>query len=293
MAFPAGAQSPSASAISETDVTGTTVTLEAPATNVVCLTGMCTDTLFVLGQEPAAALDLLQVRPLYWGAAGTSIPVIGGSFFEPSLEDIAAAKPDVVIGLAGVHDGVREGLVTIAPLFLVDPDGLDGMADQVGQIGRLVGKGPAVETAVADLEARIEADCGSIEDRRSTLVVFGSDTNVGVDIMRTPMIDALARCADYAFTFEGGPHEYPTFSLEQLLAIDPEVIFVETVGFGAEPPVDLTVQYAENPIWSELQAVRNGDVHEVSFEIWGTTRGIHGVSSVLDEALPLLYPDAP
>ena len=34
--------------------------------------------------------------------------MIGGSFFEPNLEDIAAAQPDLVFGLGGVHDGLRE-----------------------------------------------------------------------------------------------------------------------------------------------------------------------------------------
>jgi iron complex transport system substrate-binding protein len=165
------------------------------------------------------------------------------------------------------------------------------MLEQAAQLGRLLGREADVTAAGQALLERIEQDCGSLQERRSTLAVFGSDVNIGVDVARTPMIDALSRCADYPFTFDGESHEFPSFSLEQLLDLDPDVLFVETIGFGDTPPEALTSQLAEHPIWRELSAIKNGDVREVSFEVWGTTRGIHGTGLVLDEALPVLYPE--
>jgi iron complex transport system substrate-binding protein len=81
------------------------------------------------------------------------------------------------------------------------------------------------------------------------------------------------------------------FSLEQVLAENPDVLFVQTYGFGPVPPEPLSVQLAANPLWSEITAVKNNEVHEVSFAVWSTGRGLRSLTLVLDEAMPLIYPD--
>ncbi len=283
---------PATDTIELTDAAGETVTLDGPATRVVCLTGLCVDTLFVLGVKPVAALDALHKEDPYWGSNENEILPIGGSFFEPSLEDIARTEPDIVIGLGGVHDGLRPGLGSIAPLFIVNPVGVDGLVDHVLEIGALMGMADDAESATVEFTARLEAYASEVETRKSFMVVFGSDVNIGADTLCTPVVDAIGSAADYGLEFPGCVHgEFPIFSVEQLLSIDPDVIFVQTFGFGPTPPQPVSEQLADNAIWSELSAVQNQQVFEVSFPIWGTSRGIHGATVALDEAMPLIYPD--
>ena len=275
------------------DATGETVTLDAPAARVVCLTGLCVDTMFVLGVKPVAANDLLHQDPAYWGPDENEIGPISGSFFEPSLEDIAQAEPDIVIGLGGVHDGLRTGLKSIAPLFIVNPIGVDGMLAHVMEVGTLLGMEEEAEDAVTGFVSRLEEYVAGVTAKRSVMVVYGSDVNIGADTVCTPAVDALARAAVYPPEFSGcDVHQpFPSFSVEQLLGIDPDVIFVQTYGFGPTPPEPVSEQLVDNVIWRELVAVQNGEVHEVDFFIWGTSRGIHGTNFVLDEALPKIYPE--
>ena len=276
------------------DATGEMVMLEAPAVRVVCLTGLCVDTMFVLGVKPVAAYDLLQLDPAYWGPDENEIGPISGSFFEPSLEDIAAAEPDLVIGLGGVHDGLRPGLESIAPLFIVNPIGVEGMLAHVVEVGVLLGMEHEAEHAVEDFVSRLEQYVAGITTKRSVMVVYGSDVNIGADTVCTPAVDALARAVVYPEEFSGCDihQEFPSFSVEQLLGIDPDVIFVQTFGFGPTPPQPVSEQLADNVIWKELLAVQNGEVYEVDFFIWGTSRGIRGTNFVLDEAMPKIYPEA-
>ena len=275
------------------DATGEMVTLEAPAVRVVCLTGLCVDTMFVLGIKPVAANDLLHRDPAYWGPDENEIGPVSGSFFEPSLEDIAAASPDIVIGLGGVHDGLRAALESIAPLFIVNPIGVEGMLAHVVEIGILLGMEHEAEDAVAAFESRLEQYVSGVTTKRSVMVVYGSDVNIGADTVCTPAVDALAHAAAYAPEFSGCDiHQpFPSFSVEQLLGIDPDVIFVQTYGFGPTPPEPVSEQLVDNVIWRELVAVQNGEVHEVDFFIWGTSRGINGTNFVLDEAMPKIYPE--
>ena len=275
------------------DATGEMVTLEAPAVRVVCLTGLCVDTLFVLGIKPVAANDLLHRDPAYWGPDENEIGPVSGSFFEPSLEDIAQAEPDIVIGLGGVHDGLRAALESIAPMFIVNPIGVEGMLAHVVEVGILLGMEHEAEDAVAAFEVRLEQYVAGVTTKRSVMVVYGSDVNIGAETVCTPAIDALAHAAAYPADFTSCDVHNPfvSFSVEQLLGVDPDVIFVQTYGFGPTPPEPVSEQLVDNVIWRELVAVQNGEVHEVDFFIWGTSRGINGTNFVLDEAMPKIYPE--
>ncbi len=280
-------------ALAVEDATGELVTLDAPAVRVVCLTGLCVDTMFVLGVKPVAANDLLHRDPAYWGPDESEIGPVSGSFFEPSLEDIAVANPDIVIGLGGVHDGLRASLESIAPLFIVNPIGVDGMLAHVAEVGILLGMEDEAEHAVTDFVSRLEAYAAGVTAKRSVMVVYGSDVNIGADTVCTPAVDAVARLAVYPPEFSGcDVHQpFPSFSVEQLLGIDPDVIFVQTYGFGPTPPEPVSEQLVDHVIWRELVAVQNSEVHEVDFFIWGTSRGINGTNFVLDEAMPKIYPE--
>jgi len=274
------------------DATGTTISLEKPAVRVVCLTGLCVDTLYVVGIKPVAALDALHKDKAYWGPSESQIGAVGGSFFEPSLEDIAKAKPDLIIGLGGVHDGLRSGLSNVAPLLIVNPIGVDGMTTEAVQIGSLLGKEAEVKAAADKFRKRMNDYAAKIKSKKDFLVVFGSDVNIGVDTLCTPAVDAMAHAANYGLDFPGCVHgDFPSFSVEELLSIDPDVIFVQTFGFGPTPPQPVSEQLANNVIWQQLSAVKNRQVYEVSFDVWGTSRGVRGATVALDEAMTKMYPD--
>ena len=80
-----------------------------------------------------------------WGAdvnfgIADAFQLIGGSFFEPSLEDIAASQPDLVIGLVGVHEGLRDTLRPIAPLYIVNPLTYEDSIRYLKEIGAVMGR---------------------------------------------------------------------------------------------------------------------------------------------------------
>lgn len=78
-----------------------------------------------LGMEPAAigesGVRVIATAPEFYGSRGETFPSVGGSFFEQSLEDLVTTEPDLVIGLNGVHEKLREGLEDVAPIFLSNP----------------------------------------------------------------------------------------------------------------------------------------------------------------------------
>ena len=284
------------STVSLTDSTGELLTFTARPVRVACLTEICPDIMAELGLEPVAVNDPLSTDPRFFGSRADEFRVIGGSFFEPSLEDIAAAQPDLVIGLAGVHDGLREALRPIAPLYIVNPMTYEDSIRYLKEIGAAMGRPAEAEEAAQQFLSKLEDYRARSPKDRTALVMYGSDVNFGIDTEEALTGGLLAEVTGYPWpnpSPDQGGHASGgmQFSLEGVLSVDPDVLFVQTMAFPGFQPPPLAEQLADNPLWGELQAVRNGEVHEVSFGLWSTGRGTRSLGLVLDEAMPLLYPD--
>jgi iron complex transport system substrate-binding protein len=292
------ADDPTADAdLSFTDATDTTVTLEAAPERIVCVTEICTDILFDLGLEPVAVPPGgIAPLPEFFGEQAESFAIIGGSFFEPSLEDIAQARPDLVIGLGGVHEGLRDGLQAIAPLYIMGPRTYEDSLAYLQDVGRLTGRTAEADAVAERFRERLAAYREQAPKDKTVLVMYGSDVNFGIDTAGALVGDMLSELTNYPWPApapgtEGHASGGIQFSLEEVLEQNPDVLFVETFGFGPTPPEPLSEQLAANPLWSEIKAVQEGEVHEVSFAIWGTGRGVRSLSLVLDEAMTRTYPD--
>lgn len=282
--------------ISLTDSTGEQLTFTARPVRVACLTEICPDIMAELGLEPVAVNDPLSQDPRFFGSRADSFQVIGGSFFEPSLEDIAAAQPDLVIGLVGVHEGLREALRPIAPLYIVNPLTYEDSIRYLKDIGAAMGRPAEAEAAAQRFLSKLEDYRSRSPKNRTALAMYGADVNFGIDTEEALTGGLLAEVTSYPWpnpSPDQGGHASGgmQFSLEGVLSVDPDVIFVQTMAFPGFQPPPLAEQLSENPLWGELQAVKNGEVHDVSFGLWSTGRGTRSLGLVLDEAMPLLYPD--
>ena len=284
------------STVSLTDSTGEVLTFTTRPVRVACLTEICPDIMAELGLEPVAVNDPLSQDPRFFGSRADAFRLIGGSFFEPSLEDIAASEPDLVIGLGGVHDGLRDALRSIAPLYIVNPRTYEDSIHYLEEIGAALGHPAEAEAAAERFFSKLEDYKARSPKDRTALIMYGSDVNFGIDTEASLTGGLLAEVTNYPWpnpSADQGGHASGgmQFSLEGVLSVDPDVLFVQTLAFPGFQPPPLAEQLASNPLWSELRAVQNGEVHDVSFSLWSTGRGTRSLGLVLDEAMPLLYPD--
>lgn len=285
---------PTAETITLTDDTGATITLTNRPQRIACLIDLCVDIVAELGMEPVAFIDELALQPQFFGERAKTFIRIGGSYFEPSLEDIARAKPDLVIGYP-THAPLRDGLRPIAPLFVMQPtNGYRDVLRYVRQIGELVGRESEANAAIDRFNARLNAYKERVPRDVTVLFMTGTDfdASFGIDTKRSIVGSVLAEVANYPWD---DPNATPTglvesYSLEQVLATNPDVLFIGTFLFGGGQGL-LSEQLANNPLWGQIKAVQQGRVHEVSVPIWVTGQGTRSLQLVLDEAMTKIYPD--
>lgn len=280
-----------ASGSTVTDGSGAPVTVKLPVSRVVCLTGLCDDALLELGLRPVAsreagAHDLL-AQPQFLGAkAAEKIPTIGGSFGQENVEDVIAARPDLVIGLEGVHDGLRSTIQKAAPLYLAK---ISKYQDSIGFLtwmGKVTGRERQATAAVKKFQDKIDAAKANPSPLTS-LAIGGVDANFDVNTDASLLGSVLSVAGKYPWKdTAGGSHEpgTATYSLERVLSTNPGVIFVETIQVSATPPTPISELLAGNPAWGRLKAVENGHVVEVNSLIWATGRGTRSLGIILDQA---------
>jgi len=277
------------------DVTGTEISVALPVEKVACLTEICVDALVELGLKPAAVTaGGLAPEPEFYGEEAASLGQIGGSFFEPNLEDISLAGPDLVIGLEGTHEGLREGLAGIAPLYIVQPRSMQESIEFLQHMGQLTGRIAEAEAAEKRLLDKFNFYKEHSPKDKTALVMYGSDVNFGIDTAGSLVGSMLAEVTQYPWPAPeaDGGHQAGgmAYSLEKVLENDPDYIFVETFTFSPDSQ-PLSEQFKTNPLWSRLRAVKNGQVHEMRTSVWASGRGTRSLGIILDEAMSHMYPE--
>jgi iron complex transport system substrate-binding protein len=293
---PARTPAPSpANPLTYTDATGATVTLPRPAERIVCLAGPCVDIL--------AELDLLPVAwnqarvgqdAAFFGPRGMSVARVSGSFDQPNLEDIAKAQPDLVIGLSVTHGGLREALTAIAPLMALDPKHYREAVENLHTVGRLTGRTAEATAAASRFERKLEAYRSRSPRTVTALKMWGTGTLFGIDPVQSLYGSVLSEVTRYPWPAPAGVTPASdgrvAYSLERILEGDPQQIFIADLdaGFGNAPP--FTDQFKDNPIWRNISAVKDGRVESVNTAVWLNARGTRGLRTMLDQAMPKLYP---
>ncbi|MEU5327161.1 ABC transporter substrate-binding protein [Streptomyces parvus] len=268
-----------------TDAKGVTVSLPKPPEKIVCLVALCDDILVELGVTPTATNSQVLAHPKFLGREkAAKIPVVPGGFLSPEAEAILSHKPDLVIGLEDTHGKLAPALKGATAFWPVQPGSWQDSVGYLRDLAALTGRTAQGEKAEKAFRTRL-AEAERQKGDRTALIIYGSDENFGV---ATPETDVAAglfpKISRYPWKSRGVDGSY---SLEEILARDVDVLFVETLSFGA-PDGKLSDKLAKNPLWSRIPAVKNGKVIEVDSEVWAKGRGTRSLGLVLDEATAAL-----
>jgi iron complex transport system substrate-binding protein len=268
-----------------TDANGVEVSLAKEPQRIVCLFALCDDILTELGIVPAATNSALLAHPDFLGEEkAKEVDIIPGGFIAPEVEAILSHKPDLVIGLEDTHGKLAPSLKDATTFWPMQPETWQDSVGYLRDVAALTGRTAEGEKAEKTFRTKL-AEAEKNKSDKTALVIYGSDENFGV---ATPGTDVAAglfpKIADYPWKSRGVEGSY---SLEEILARDVDVLFVETIAFG-EADGKLSEKLAKNPLWEKIPAVRNGDVHEVNSEVWAKGRGTRSLGIVLDEATAAL-----
>ena len=283
--------------INATDASNTQITLEKPAERIVCLDLLCIDILAELGIKPIGVVGENMIswiqEPHLFGKLALKPAIIGAKgMLEPNLEQIVQLKPDLVLGLNGAHNKTREALKGVVTFYLVSiPQNYLGAITNLKNIGKLTDKTAEAETAAKNFLDKLATYKAKSPKNQTVLFMHRPPPNffVATDkALNCGTINEVANClsAEYSSDIVALLNYLP-FSLERLVELDPDVIFI-----SSNPSHNYEVfvnYYQDNPLWNNLRAVKNKRVYGASsLRLLGI--GTRGLSQMLKRTMPKIYP---
>jgi iron complex transport system substrate-binding protein len=267
------------------DQAGRTVSVPDNPLRVVSMAPCITEIVFALGEG-----DRLKgvTQHCDFPADAQSLPKIG-SYVHPDLERIVALKPDLCIAVRDGNPGnvVAELEALGIPVYAVDPRNLDTAVDTVLEVGQLLNATTKAQHLANEMRARIErvkVRVAGTEGRPRVFFQIGTAPIVSAGT--NTVINELIVAAGGQNLAEG-PASYPLFSMEQVLALQPEVIIITSM----TKELDTEQMSAEWRQYESLPAVRNNRIFIVDADLFDrpTPRLINGLETLAGIIHPELF----
>jgi iron complex transport system substrate-binding protein len=271
--------------ITLTDGLGREVTLPAPAQRVVSLAASNTEILFAIGAgDKVIGRDEFSDYP----EAAKSIPSVGGSMGEYSMETILALRPDLVLA---AEINTPEQVKALEDLgltvyYLSNPATIEEMYGNLEIVAQLTGEDP---TKLTDsLKARVEAVDEKIAPLSSRPAVFYEidATDPGKPYTYGPGTfgDLLIQRAGGFNVGSSLKDPYPQISLEEIVVANPSIIVLGDSMWGVTPE-----SVAARPGWDVIDAVKNNQIFPFDDNL--ISRPGPRLVDGLEELAKLLHPD--
>ncbi|MFB5078508.1 Fe(3+) dicitrate ABC transporter substrate-binding protein [Raoultella sp. C349492] len=211
-----------------------------------------------------------------------------GSRAQPSLEAISALRPDLIVADSSRHRGIYAALRQIAPVLLLKSRN-ETYAENLQSaaiIGKVVGQDPLMQQRLAQHRQRMADFAGQLPAGAS--VVFGTSREQQFnlhsrDTYTGSVLSALGLSVPEAIA--GAP--MATIGLEQLLAINPQWLFV--AHYRTE---SIVRKWQQDPLWQMLQAQQKQQVAAVDSNSWARMRGMFAAERIAADAVKIIHHQA-
>ena len=267
-----------------TDEVGRTVRIPQPVQRIVSLAPSLTETVYALGLEDRLVgdTDYCDYPP-----DALKKTKVGGAL-NPSLEQIVALRPDLVLVTKGLNrfETVRALSDLGIPSYATDPHTVQEIVSSTERLADVLGASEAGSTVGADLERRL-ADLhqrlGGLPPRRVLFIVW-SEPLISIG-QNTFIADAL-RDAGAASIVESS-QDWPQVNLEEVVRLQPEyLVFAASHSDAAQNDFEVL---AERPGWRGLQAIRN---HRFAVTSDAVNRPAPRIVSAIEDLARQLHPEA-
>ena len=265
------------------DELGRQVALPDDPQRVVCLAPSLTETVYALGLG-AAVVGVTTFTD--YPPEAREKPSVGG-LTDASLERIISLHPDLVLAMAELNrqETVEELQHLGIPVFVVDPQGLQGIVASIQHIGDALGRSTAARGLLERLEGRrldIANRVGRLA-RPKILVVIWYDPVItaGNKSFITDVISAAGAQSVAADI----PQAWPQISLEEVLRRSPDWVLLVRGGHGGITLEDLKAR----PGWAQLKAVSNSHVIYMDDQIFHPSPVVF---DALEQLAKKLHPEA-
>ncbi|CCF84680.1 Periplasmic binding protein (fragment) [Nitrolancea hollandica Lb] len=265
-----------------THAMGETTVPANPQRVVVLDTGEL-DSALALGIKPVGAVSAFQGGsfPSYLSDKTEGITSVG-TIQQPNLEAIAALKPDLILSSKLRHEAIYPQLSQIAPTVFTESVGVT-WKENFKTHAEALGKTAEADRMLADYTKRLDQFKAAMGDRlpeTQVSIVRFLPGEVRIYLKKSFIGTILSDAGLPRPPAQDKDEFADKVTKERIPDMDGSVIFTTSYG-----PSDKTAmaEFTADPLWSQLNAVQQGKVYQVSDDYWMLGIGILAANQVVDD----------
>jgi iron complex transport system substrate-binding protein len=188
-----------------------------------------------------------------------------GSYIDLNIERILSLKPDMVIATAdGNEKGSVERLLRFGiPVLVTNPKNLNQVYETMMAIGRVTGQTERAAALVRSLKKRSDRIIQACSGLAHPRVFLQINENPLITVGKETFHNNLIQLAGGINISGQETIKYPTYSLEQVLHLNPDVILITSMERGAV--AELKKKRWQQ--WKQLSAVRNHRIYILNSDL--------------------------
>jgi iron complex transport system substrate-binding protein len=275
------------------DDAGRTVVLQRKPRKIVVLSPSFLELLYAIGGTAVGRPN--SSATLAVPQQARKVPKVG-FVYSISVEKVVALQPDLVIAMAGLHNLLLPALESNRiPVLILKYKTYDDVFNKIALFGAIAGAREQAAAMVKNMKARIKR----ITDRlpaqiTKVAILHATSKNVTLELNNsiagnTAQLLRLQNVAADGKPIDRGATKTP-YSLEKLVASDPDLIFVVTMGKTTEIANTMRAEVENNPAWSTLRAVRHQKVVFLPSELFLLNPGLR-IPEAAEYMAKLVYPE--
>ncbi len=213
-----------------------------------------------------------------------------GNYFNPSIENIVALEPDLVL-----TDGHSEGIVQLDELeppinyMVIDPKDIDGVFEDLELLGKVTGTEGEAEELIEDMQDSIAHVLALVEGAPQPRVLFIIDATD----LTFPWTAGHGSFVDAFITMAGGENiaaqaegAWVQLSLEEIVNADPEIIILPAKhGTAFTSPETLM----EHSVWQGTTAAKEGKIFIIDDDL--VSRSGPRIVQGIEELARIIHPE--
>ncbi len=219
-----------------------------------------------------------------------------GVIHSPDVEKILELKPDLVVG---INVPFHHSLIPILeaaniPLYVRALDTYEDVIETLDFYGKLMNKEQKAQEQIDFVQAKYKQALSLAEGKQTpkNLIIWGSTESFNMATGQSFVGDLVNRLGgnNIADHMEGETGSFVPLSMEYIAKENPEVIFLVTHSSDEKVNQKFQNELAKHPAWQGIQAVKNGRVYTLPYELFAVNPGTQ-VAEAMRILAEKLYPE--
>lgn len=216
-----------------------------------------------------------------------------GSPMEPDLEVVTNLEPDLIIGAKSLEDSLESSLAGIElDRAYLKTDSFDDLKRTFKVLGTYFDKKEEMNTVldgILHMENELMKQAEG-KDLPSVLLVIGTSDSFMV-MNENSYVGSLVEklgAENIATTVLDAKDTYSPISMEEVVAADPDIIFVLASGDHGATEEMFHQEVESNEIWKSLSAYKEDEIYILEHEVFGVT-SIKNVEKAMSQIADYFY----